>query len=143
LIAIISRIINSLLQAFWRIDRSRRISLSRAMYFQLPNLDVTLFSGLLDDTQSMRLTLSETTEIFRSIGDAFESNELKSVTVRELKWTTDARKGSVIFHIDGYPMGFRRISVSREDVAAALKDFDEKTSLALRTKIADQTIRDT
>jgi hypothetical protein len=102
------------------------------MYFQIPSLDVTLFSGLLDDTQSMRLTLPETAEIFRSIGEAFESKEVKSVKVGELKWTTDARGGSVVFDITG-PLGFRHVSVSREDVAAALKDFEKKVILKLTT----------
>ncbi len=137
LTAFILRVVRSLLRAFWEIDRSRRIKLSRAMYFQIPSLDVTLFSGLLDDTQSMRLTLSETAEIFGSIGEAFESKEVKSVKVGELKWTTDARGGSVVFDITG-PLGFRRVSVSREEVAAALKDFEKKVISKLTTTNADQ-----
>jgi len=109
------------------------------MYFQIPNLDVTLFSGLLDDTQSMRLTLLETAAIFRSISDAFESNELKTVKVGELEWTTDARAASVVFDITG-PLGSRHVSVSREDVGAALIDFEKKVILKLWTTNADQTI---
>lgn len=135
----ISRVMSSLLQAFWEIDRSRRIKLSRAMCFQIPKLEVTLFCGLLDDTQSMRLTLPEAAAIFRSIGDAFGSNELKTVKVGELEWTTDARAGSVVFNLRG-PLGFNRVSVSREDVAAALKDFEKKIILKLPRMNADQTI---
>lgn len=108
------------------------------MYFQIPDLEVKLFSGLLDDTQSMRLTLPEAAAIFRCIGDAFGSNQLRTVKVGELEWTTDARAGSVAFDIRG-PLGFTHVSVSREDVAAALNDFENKVIAKLPGTNARET----
>ena len=124
--AYISRIITSLLVAFWEIDHSRRIRLSRGVYFQIPKFEVTLFSGLLDDTQSMRLTLPQAVAVFRSIGDALRSNESKTVDLGDLKWTTDASASTIVFSVKFRPLSFWRVSVSRESAVAAMEDFEKK-----------------
>jgi hypothetical protein len=131
-----SQIARALIRAFHTVNTSRRIRFSKDLYFQIPDLKLTLFSGSVEFTQSMELSIPEAKAIFQSIKSAYELRELQEIKVGGLSWTTDGRvqptdPDRIAIKFNG-PLGYTRTVLKREDVAAALEDFDQKIILPFK-----------
>jgi hypothetical protein len=86
----------------------------------------------IDNIQSMRLSIDQAREIFRSIKRACELEEIVATKVGELSWRTDARLKSdpewltIVFN---GPLGYTNTVVKRKDATAAVAAFTDRFGL--------------
>jgi len=129
----LGRAIRVFFRTFSRMTDHRKIKFSDRMYMLVPYVELTLVSLGVDNVQAMKLSVKDATEIFKSIRSACEMREIKEIEVGELTWKTDARlqpedPDRVVVQFDG-PLGFVREVLRREDVVAALTEFEKKIGL--------------
>lgn len=113
-------------QTLFEIDRSRRVHLSPGIYFQFPHLKVKLFTGSLDDVESVELSVADARAIFDSVKSAYDSMEMREIEVSGLWWRTDARDPDNVTIAFSGDRGTSRLRLKRTTVAAALQDFEAK-----------------
>src|SRR5579863_2713612 len=127
------RAVRSFFLAFSRMSEDRKIKFSEKVYMVVPYVELTLVSLGIDNVQTMRLSISDAIEIFKSIKSACEMHEISEIRVGQLSWKTDARlhpekPDQVVVQFAG-PLGFAREVLKRKDILAAVVEFDKKIGL--------------
>ena len=131
----IQRIGRALAQAFQAVDTSRRVRLTKGLYFQLPKLKLNLVWGIGGESQSAELSIPEARMIFQSMKSAHELREHHQIEVGDLVWTIDGRvqandPDQVTIHFKS-PSGSLHTVLRRENVSAAVDEFESKLFSAL------------
>jgi hypothetical protein len=122
----------ALSQILSEVSAFEKIALSERLYMRVPKAELTLMSlGALgsDVVESMKLSVNEAEQIFRSIKHACDLQDVVEVKIGDLSWKTDARVKSnpdeIIIVFNG-PLGYTRDTARREDVAAAIDKFTNR-----------------
>src|ERR1700684_868211 len=80
----------ALSQALSRVSSYEKIALTDCLYMRIPKAELTLMSlgaGGSEVVQSMKLSVYEAEQIFRSIKRACNLNEVVEVKIGDLSWT--------------------------------------------------------
>jgi len=131
-----TQIVRSFFQVVSRMtreDRENRITFSDQVYMRLPHTEVTLVSLGIDNIQTMKLSINDAREIFRSIKSALDMREINETKIGDLYWKTDGRLDSadrerVVIEFNG-PLGFTHAIMKRGEVSAAVAEFTKKFNL--------------
>jgi len=120
-------------RALSRIDSAEKIKLSDQLYLRLPDTRLTLVS-LIGAADAIKLSVEDAREIFKSIKSACDTQDIRETKVGELSWKTDGRTRSadqdhMVIQFNG-PSGFTRIPVKRDEIAAALAEFETKFGIS-------------
>ena len=119
-------------QILSEVSAFEKVALSDRLYIRVPKAELTLMSLGSDVVQSMKLSVKEAEQIFRSIKQACDLQDVVEVKIGDLSWKTDARVKSnpdeIIIVVNG-PLGYTRDTVRREDVAAAIDKFTNRYGL--------------
>jgi hypothetical protein len=131
----IGRIASALTQAFHAMDTNRRIRFTKSLYLQLPKLKLNLVSAIGGESVAMELSIPEARMIFQSIKSALELKDHQQIEVGEIIWATDCRVQAenterVAIKFKG-PNGSVHTVLQRENIAAALEEFESKLLSAL------------
>jgi hypothetical protein len=130
-----SSLSQALSQALSRVGSYEKITLTDGLYLRIPKAELTLMSlgaGGSEVVQSMKLSVNEAEQIFRSIKRACDLQEVVEVKIGDLSWKTDASLKSspdeIIIVFNG-PLGYAREVARREDVVAAVAEFTNRFGL--------------
>jgi hypothetical protein len=102
-----------------------KIALTDRLYMRVPKAELTLMSVGGGEVQSTKLSVDEAAQIFRSIKRAFDLQETVEVRIGDLTWKTVVSSAKVTIVVNG-PQGYTREVAKREDVEAAVANFDNR-----------------
>lgn len=110
-----------------------RVELTRGVYFlvSVPEAEVKLMSvgaGGSEIIQSMRLSIDDTKQIFRSIECAYDHEDVAEIKLGEVSWRTDCRVRSDPEKVTiSFKRGWERTraDVWRQDLAKAIANFSD------------------
>ena len=118
----------SVLREFSGGSSYENIALTNRLYMRVPKAELTLRSVGGGEVQSIKLSVDEAAQIFSSIKRAFDLQEAVEVKIGDLSWKTDVSSAKVTIVVNG-PQGYTREVAKREDVEAAVANFDNRFGL--------------
>ena len=120
-------------RALSKIDSAEKIKFSDQLYLRVPDPRLTLVSLVGGETDAIKLSVEDVRKIFKSIKSACDMQDIKEIKAGELSWKTDGRTRSadqdyVAIRFNG-PSGSTRLTVTRNELAVALAEFEAKFGL--------------
>jgi hypothetical protein len=116
-----------------KMDSAEKIKFSDKLYLRIPDTRLTLVSLVGGETDATKLSVEDARQIFKSIKSACDMQDIKEIKAGDLSWKTDGRIRSadqdyVAIRFNG-PSGSTRLTVTRNELTAALAVFEAKFGL--------------
>jgi hypothetical protein len=120
-----------ILEAFSRRRGSKKIALTDRLYLRVPDPEpkLTLISLGGGTIISLRFSVDEAKQVFRSIKHACDLHDVVEIKVGDVSWETDARSPEKIIVVFKRSLEYTREIAKREDVVMAITEFTNRFGL--------------